>query len=342
MDKSDFNIQTIELQHVQSTKYHLAIHAIGFEARAIELLKQVKYEADHAIAFGFNYGQTISYADNLTFFRANNVKTLVDLDDSQFERDFHHELALATARSRDHAFRLLVDISCFNRTRLAAIISSISVAAQLVKLEVDFFYAVARFSPPSALYVPNSVVGPIHSLFSGWSRIPANPTAAVIGLGYEQGQALGVVEYLQANPVWVFSPTSGEFQYTLAVSNANTLLLEELPTEQVVTYQVEKPCDAFQEVEGLARGLLQDYNVVLVPFGPKIFVLTALLVAWRHRSIAVWRVSPGTRIDPVQREASGHYSTVRLITESKVEPAPAIATETWPEPAPDRSGSRQI
>ncbi|ABE45262.1 hypothetical protein [Polaromonas sp. JS666] len=313
MDKSDFDLAEINLEQVVKIDYDLVVYALGYESRATKLLELVGQRKNRAVAFGFNYGQGISFEKNTEAFSRQEVKQVKELSDSQFQAEFERELKDAiTNKSDGHIFRLLVDISCFNRFRLASVVSSIAKFAEHRPIAVDFFYSIAKFNAPPIGHITNSIVDAVHPSFAGWSRIPANPTAAVIGLGYEQGQALGVVEYLQANPVWVFPPQSGELRYFDAVNQANSLLLDELPKGKNVPYKVEQPLDTFRAVEGLTRGLLLDYNVVLVPFGPKIFVLIALLAAWRHRSIAVWRVSPGTAIEPTEREASEHYSLIRV------------------------------
>ncbi|MBI3727302.1 MAG: hypothetical protein HY254_03095 [Burkholderiales bacterium] len=318
MENTEFELECTDSQTIFDSNYDLVIFAIGYERRASELLNRRTGTAKLSIAFGFDYGLEISFIENEQAFKEKNVQLKLNLNDSQFQIELRTQLKLLSDNwEKATPITMLVDISCFNRTRLASIVAEISDLAERHTVIVDFFYAIARFKKPSNEFISNSIVDAIHPFFSGWSRVPANATSAIIGMGYEQGQALGAIEYIQANPVWAFSPISAESQYAPAVQKANLLLLEELPIEKIISYSVEKPLETFRNIEGLARGLLQDYNVVIVPFGPKMFVLISLLVAWRNRSVAVWRVSPGTEIQPVQRESSGHFSAIRIQAKTK-------------------------
>jgi hypothetical protein len=264
-------------------------------------------------ALGFNFGNCLSFKHNLAVFRKNKIEPIVDIPDELFQTHLQSIIGDSLAvLDEDEIFRVLIDISCFNRYRLAAILDLLRFASKTREIVVDFYYSVAKYGGPSQTYVPNTVVSPVHRAFAGWATTPANPTAAIVGLGYEQDQALGIVEHLQANPVWLFSPMSGERRYEPAVKAANELLLSELPPSHVVKYNVEQPADTFRLLEGMVRGLQHDHNVVLVPFGPKMFVLCSLLAAWRHDSSAVWRVSAGVGIEPQDRQASRFRSLLRI------------------------------
>ena len=93
----------------------------------------------------------------------------------------------------DTGQKVFVDVSCFTRFRLAAIVHEIFNAAmsRTNDLVVDFAYAVAKFEKPTSGTQPNTIVGPAHRAFAGWSQGGYSSTAAVLGLGYEQDQAMG-------------------------------------------------------------------------------------------------------------------------------------------------------
>src|SRR5947207_11718086 len=88
-------------------------------------------------------------------------------------------------------------------------------------LGVDFLYSLASFSEPPKSQPVNTHVGPISPPFAGWWTEPDRPTAAVVGLGYEEDKALGAVEHLQPGEVWVFTPQSVVAAYSPALDFAN-------------------------------------------------------------------------------------------------------------------------
>lgn len=304
-------VSTISSSDWANTNYNLAIFALGFESRASCFVDDVKCTNDRSFAFGFNHGHDEIYQANLDRFRDAGVQVRQSLGDDDFERELSQTLLLASDDSCQHLF---IDVSCFTRFRLAAIVHEIFAVARhrSNSLIVDFAYALAEFEKPNTLRQPNTTVGPAHPAFAGWSQGSYSSTATVLGLGYEQDQAMGVVEYLQAGEVWAFAPNSPVKEYKPEVDNANELLLSEIPANHVIEYDVCAPASVVATLESVVRGLSVEHSVVLVPFGPKIFVLCALIVAAIRQDVAVWRASQGSRIAPHDRVSSNVKVGMRL------------------------------
>jgi hypothetical protein len=283
--------------------YDLSLFALGFESRAVNLLPSVKTRTRRGLALGFNHGHALAYESNRKEFQSASVAVVDDLSDEQFEVVLRSNFETL---SNDFHQSLFVDVSCFSRYRLAAIVHELfSRSAKFRKgITIDFAYSIAEFERPTSVRQPNTVVGPAHYAFAGWSQGGYSSTAAVLGLGYEQDQAFGVVEFLQAGEVWAFSPNSPVSEYKPEVERANDLLLSEIPLSRVLQYDVCAPKSVLAILESVVRGLTGAHSVVLVPFGPKIFVLCSLIVAAQRDDVAVWRVSQGSTIKPKDRKAS--------------------------------------
>lgn len=304
-------VSTISQDDWSVGSYDTSIFALGFESRATNLVNDVAGVTRRAVAFGFDHGHVAAYDSNRRQFEEAGVAVLPALDDQAFAVSLRESLAELEDDGRRSAF---VDISCFNRFRLAAIVHEVFVVAQSRRnqLVVDFAYSLAQFEKPNVGRHPNTVVGPAHRAFAGWSQGGYSSTAAVLGLGYEQDQALGVVEYLQAGEVWTFTPNSPVSEYRPEVRRANGLLLSEIPPSHVIEYDVCSPASVVATLESVVRGLSDDHSVVLVPFGPKIFVLCSLIVAAMRQDVGVWRVSQGRYIEPQDRRASSVKVGLRL------------------------------
>ncbi|MCV2349438.1 hypothetical protein [Paucibacter sp. Y2R2-4] len=295
--------RSIDSSAFQQSDYDLSIFALGFESRATNLLSDVAARSKKVVALGFDHGHELFYAKNTENFERSGGFVFNNLTDEQFEEKFQNLVSELDWNAGNTVF---IDISCFSRFRLAAIVHVLfeSLGAQNGALNVDFGYSVAEFCKPSTDRSPNTVVGPTHAAFAGWSQDGYSTTAAVLGLGYEQDQALGVVEYLQAGEVWAFTPHSPVVEYENEVAMANDLLINEIPENRVLKYDVQSPARVISTIESVVRGLCEAHSVVLVPFGPKIFVLCALLVAAMRQDVAVWRVSQGSRLVPSDRRPS--------------------------------------
>jgi len=286
-------------------KYDVFIAAVGFEARAVHVAQSVEIHAERRIAIGFKDRHTLNYSANKNWFHQNGFEYL-ELDDNEFRTTLLNVLS-ELSRDTDHRPTLAIDISCFNRYRLATMVDLVSTAKiHATHINVDFLYVIGAFSPPSTHSFPNTFVGPISRQFAGWTVDPALPPAAVIGLGYEQDKALGAVDHLQITHVLAFIPESTVPEYFPAVKSANASLLGTLKKTNVFNYQVDDPVSCFYTLESIINGLSAAYNPILLPFGPKIFTICALLAATKHPNAAVWRVSGGELEKPSDRAASNH------------------------------------
>jgi hypothetical protein len=177
---------------------------------------------------------------------------------------------------------------------------------------IDFVYSLALFTPPPTGESANSHVGPVTNDFAGWWSDPDRRLSVVVGVGYEQDKALGAVEYLEAQDIWVFEPRSVIEQYTAALQAANATLLSLTDSNHRFLYRVQDPLDCFSRMQSLVQGLIVTNNVVLLPFGPKLIVLCSLIVAARDKRVAVWRVSAQGSEVPVDRKGSENIYGLRV------------------------------
>jgi hypothetical protein len=127
---------------------------------------------------------------------------------------------------------------------------------------------------------------------------------------------MGASEYLQASRVFALFPQSPVEEYEPAVSLANKLLLDELDPADIVRYAVDDCRKTVATLDSLVRGLRDSHNIVLLPGGPKIFVLACLMLQRMHRQVSVWRVSSGSSISARDVESSGCFVRTRLSIET--------------------------
>jgi hypothetical protein len=200
-----------------------------------------------------------------------------------------------------------------SRLRLAAVIAGLLRASKPSGIIADFVYAVAEWSPPAAEPEPMVTAGAVLPLFAGWSDRPELPTVAIVGLGYEPDKAVGAYEYLEATGVWVFLPYGTDPRYEHAIANANRTLLNQVPNDRRIDYRVDQPVSCFGTLEAVTYGAMTSSRPVLLPFGPKIFTLCALLVACLRRDVPVWRISTGQLGTAMDRVASGKVVGLRAV-----------------------------
>jgi hypothetical protein len=282
--------------------YDLAIATIGYEDRSSYFWRTVRPTAASLFAFGFAENEVLSFEKNLAFY--NEAGFSVDRPDGAQYRTAVEAALLASAPDRD-VTRVVIDISSLTRDRIAVACECFEEHASRRAVEVDFVYYLAAFQRPGKRIKQNAYAGPVLPSFAGWWRYPELPVAAVIGLGYEEHKALGAVELLQVpEAIWTFMPESTVKEYDAELLIANRELLKRVPKDHRVTYAVEDPFRTYKGLAALRQSISDLYNVVLLPFGPKIFGLASILVGLADHHTAVWRISAGIHAKP--REAYAH------------------------------------
>jgi hypothetical protein len=293
----------------------LLLCACGYESRSTYAASILAEKALTKIAIGFSAQHELRYDDNKQWFYARGFG-IQDTSDDEFEAVA--ERTLADVCSRTQKPTVAVDISCLNRARLAKL-TKVICAAKCERLDVSFVYNLAKYSPPSESLDPTSVAEPVIPEFAGWTNYPERPPAAIIGLGYEQSRAIGIVDHLEINnAAWAFVPRGPVAEYSGSVDAANRSLYEMIGIEgRWILYDVMNPGVLYQDLNTLVDSLKHIYNPILVPFGPKIFALVAMLVAQRQGDIGVWRVSSGSLQAPVDRAPSTHTIALRVVFASQ-------------------------
>jgi len=310
-------VRAITVNSTAEQNYDLLLGTIGYEHRARYIAEHLRIKATQRIAIGFQLDRIFNYEENSNWYRSAEFE-IHHLDDASFGRLLKDRLTeIARQPKSNDAVRLCIDISSMTRIRMAMIMQLLVDARLGIPLEADFLYAMASFSPPPTSSVPNRHVGPVLPSFSGWWTAPERPLAAAVGLGYEENKALGAVEHIQASSIWTFQPISPIQAYSPALDQANRTLLNLVPPENKFNYRVDRPFDAFVELESFTFGITRNHNLVLLPFGPKVFALCALMVGLLHPEVAVWRVSGAE--EPSDRRASGDVCGLGLSISSSSE-----------------------
>lgn len=299
---SKFPVNPISVLPPGDSEYDLAIFALGFERRASAIANVI--QAKTGLAFGFDHNKTHSYASNFSLFREKGYEVFLDLNNKDFSAVFYRTLCEALTKELAHTttrvFSVCIDVSSFDRYRLAEMVSTISNLAKRDtfrgKLEIAFLYSIAKFIPPRPVQGRNEFAGPVHRSFAGRFADPGRPLALIAGLGYEMGKVMGAAEYLQASRVISFFPDSPVEQFEPEVAKANASLLDSLRPEDKLHYPISDPYRTIATLDAVTRGLDEHYNIVMLPGGPKIFAVACLVLQRHYPRVSIWRVSSGKSI----------------------------------------------
>lgn len=298
------NIDTIERE-----TYDIFISSYGYESRSTHIARSFKIKAIRRIALGFNFSHTLSYKNSRDFYKALEWE-IFETSDTDFDDCIEMHILNIIPSS------VLIDISSFSRLRIAKLIHafySLSVESNK-SITIDLAYSVANYNPPSKDFPPITNVGPITPAFAGWPSDPGKPISCLIGLGYDEGRAIGAAEYLEAAQLWLFRPNGFDQRFLDSLNDANQSLIEKTGPNQIIDYRLDDPVSAYMQIHSLLWGLKQEARPLLLPFGPKIFTAISCAAAINFSpDVSVWRVSSGELEAPVDRAASGKTALARLL-----------------------------
>lgn len=300
----------------------LFIAACGYEGRAIAAAQQLAGSAKKRLALGFTLQRELDYQSNSDWFTSAGFD-VIDVGDDEFRTTL--DQYISNHLPATEILTVEIDISCFNRFRLAHLIDAIR-STPKKKIVVNFRYSIADFTPPVGDSAPTVTVEPVIPQFAGWTTRPDRPPAAIVGLGYEPNKAIGIIDHLEINnATWAFYPLGPIPEYYQSVLKANNSLLALIQTDgRCQPYDLNDPAQLFREMNSLVDTLKPHFNAILIPFGPKLFALIALLVASLHDEVGVWRVSSGSLEAAVSRKPSGHIVSISTTFRNMAENPPGI------------------
>lgn len=318
------------LEGLANKGYDGVLASLGFERRSRDIPAGMQ-SADNAVAIPFEDRHEAAYAENKKWFDDHDWNQPEIDDDSDYFGFVDGWLRERVAAAEGHA-HVAVDVSSTTRARMAAVVEAILNLPRETRLDVDFLYAPAAFEEPSDEDEPPVFnVAPVSGYFAGWWNALEDPLYAIIGVGYELERASSAINTLEPEMTEVYVAHGSDERYLREVRKSNrSLMTTKGVRREEVLYDVSDPFSCFHQLEASISRLEKENRVALVPLGPKIFAVCAILAAGLHLDRAqVIRVSAGERQRAVNRKGDGNVYglTVALspYAQQRAEDPPAAA-----------------
>lgn len=274
-----------------SADYDFFICALGYEARSRHVGISMQGNIPNKLAIAFEDGHEHSFAENKIKLTESGFNIVEGLE-TEVTAIVSSLLKNIDIKNKS-IIRGCIDISSTTRLRMGNILQSLCLYDKAdVMLDVTFTYNVAEYSPPGTQLELATTCGPVSAFFAGWPDDPERPVAAVLGLGYEMEKALGALEYLEPAESLLVCPISKDPRYDVGVGDANNSLTSQGKSSDLFRYHVDKGTDCIELLNALVSRLENDFRIIILPFGPKLFALCSMLIAIRdYPRVGVWRVS---------------------------------------------------
>jgi hypothetical protein len=196
----------------------LFIHALGFEKRARAAFVSIVNNQAEAISLLFPNETRFSFVENALFVQSRGSLMVEDFT-SFFRTRFaqHIEGAKGRLGRRPH---VAVDISSMNRTMIAEVL--LALLRQRDSIEsIELMYVPGEYQEPKAEFPEIEQIGAVIPELTGFSADPELPTGTIMGLGFEYGLAVGLINRLEPRLTVCFRAIGYDTRYDDACRRAN-------------------------------------------------------------------------------------------------------------------------
>jgi hypothetical protein len=300
-----------------TSSFELVIAAFGADSRSTHLISNLRRHSDSVIV-GCDTVDSWGVTDISRFEKRHSAAVCT------FDEICEKVRAKATSNVelKIPEIRLLVDVSCMGRVNMGKIFACIKDISLEIPVRLTIGYCLAKYiRPPDVRFPIIRRVAPVNATFSGWGAPVSLPVDAIVSLGYEEGKAIGAVEYLEPRNRWVFIPHSPEKRFLDQVQTHNNLLMNSA-VGKTIDYDVMRPAETYYQLLSLVAGLVQESRPVLLSFGPKLFFAISLLVAMRIERASVWHVDGGDESPGASPQASENSVLLSCLLNSDNEASP--------------------
>lgn len=298
------------LKERYSGNYDLAILGLGYEDRASSTFDDLKGAFSHALAIGYEHHTDKFNYQSLKIKYENSGVDIIEGDDDKVV--IHCLNWVGRHIKSNKPVRMIVDITVLSRSRLSAILYRvIDLLPKGSKITVT--YQLSDFVPAPEGLSPIKKVGEVIPELVGDVGDLTLPTTVIVGLGYEKGKALGLVNLIDAEYYYLCIPKGLDHRFDESVESNNSSLIESTPIKHKIYYNVDLPYNTYLDLRDLLLSVSSFSNPMLVPLGPKILAAICLVLAKEVGDIPVWRVSSEHSETPVNRKPCG--KTIDFVVE---------------------------
>ena len=287
------DIQQVKFEELSELSFDILIMVSGYENRCSFLVTHLKSVAQNKIVFGFlekrhngfrPENDRIYEEEHFDFHEAsgNNGNDIQELLENLIQNQTKEKISV------------LVDYSCMTKEWYATIINYfVNWDFQLKEIDLYFSYTPSQFEKSNRKNLFNKRMQPPAVEHPGTAN---RPVSLILGLGYDQDQALDLVNRIRPAATYAFySDPAQDDRFVMEVQKINREVLHNLPDSHIFRF----PMNDFRRINILLKDLVIDLRlqsqVILAPLGPKPFALNCMLLSARYPDVWVWKVQTGKK-----------------------------------------------
>jgi hypothetical protein len=257
----------------------LFVYCIGFERRSRFLAERLDWSAELSIAIRYSESRVLSFEENnrIALNRGHGI-----VSDSPGVLEECMQRKLREARSKVGVASIAIDVSSMDRSLMArAMVTALSAVHDGECVYI--LYAPSTFCPPTRNLVPIRRAGAAHPSLAGEIAAPDTLRVALLGLGYEYGVSLNILETHEPDMSFIFRPNGADERFKGAVSDANFGFDFGERNYDVIDYYLNDMAGAYDDISNLIASTKHDSSIICVPMGPKILSAVMILAGHVHQ-----------------------------------------------------------
>jgi len=287
-------------------EYEVGFFAIGYERRSRFVAEKLASKTDRLC--GFEYDTTaLAFDENHMWAKEHGVQ-IERLNAYRVDRDGRFRNLVAKylrPEPSGQMKRIFVDVSSMDRSLIARLLNSIFTTVD-PPFNLRVCYSPAIFVEPSYEFVPARECAAAIPELSGNLGIHQSSLTLVLGLGFEYGVSLGLLEQFEPDSAVIFMPTGTDDKYDEAVRKANFNFDFGIENAELSRYRVDQPFALFDSLYSITSNASNLHRVIIAPNGPKIFAAVATVVGlFRAPQVSVLRASLAAQPPKHHVEANG-------------------------------------
>ncbi|MBI3235185.1 MAG: hypothetical protein HYZ42_14315 [Bacteroidetes bacterium] len=305
-------IRQPNIEELQNLEIDYFIAASGFESRATLQAEKFSFSSNKKYVFGFESEteDSIRIKNDRFFKNQGFTASIINGEDATISQLF--DIIREIESNQKLELVVYVDYSCMTRNWYSYLLYGFFNMHNKEALKIYFGYSHAEFAQNNNKTTLNRIVSPLFG-YCDFS-IPSKPTALIIGLGNETNRIHGLKEYFDAVPYLYYSDRSYNEQYSQEIEILNQDILDKTNKNHIFKFPVYDLIYTNFMLENLCLTLEKDFRVIIAPCGPKPFALLAMINSLkRDWDIEVWRISPGHKIEKIDRKPTGLISAIELV-----------------------------
>ncbi|MDA3823078.1 MAG: hypothetical protein PF450_10790 [Bacteroidales bacterium] len=271
-------------EEISDFKADLFIAGCGYESRSICIPQRISNISCRKIALCFTeHSKDLSRPANENYYKENNYELV--FSSGEIAPDYDQIF-----RSLDKLdLKVMIDISVMTRTWYHSILKYLNDLNGYKKVMLRVVYCPALYSEPDN--VKSKISMKRYSMLDDLrtSSKSNKSTALILGMGNEKKVSQWVFNNIGPDKTYLlYADPALQQEYVESLFVNNHSLIETVSIKNLKGYPLDNTKEMYSLLVNLILPLRSDYDVVIVPQGPKIFSLIAMVFQISYPDITLY------------------------------------------------------